>query len=333
VGVNPENPYGDQPGPANEPGQPGWQGQYGNPIPPKKSRKGAWWAAGIAVVAVLAILLFLWPGWLISKDSSPNSGPGGQVAVDQSTPEATAKSVVGLLNAGDVKSFVSQTVCADGQVKADDGVALRAEEQLYQGVPTFDPQELQSVRNAKATFSLDTVRDAKPSDPDYQAGSQVAQLSVKFSNVDPRDKEKLADQVGILTLFNDNNKWVVCQMGFVPADEVPGSIPQDPDVNSPTGRAQGFIAAINAGIGPSAKTYLCPNSTFTADSINKLMQSNAQLELGGKVEPPTVGNTNNAQLKIWKTVNGQQTRMGGLMQKDPKIGWCILALGETTGGK
>jgi hypothetical protein len=274
---------------------------------------------GVAVVVVAVLGTGLgWPGWMLT------AGGGASVAADRSTPDSTARAVVDALNRRDVDQFVGQLVCADGRSMSDDGSTTLAEETLYRDIAALDPDADAEIANANPHFQLDEIRQIKPSDPSFSedmADAQVAVVSVTYPDIPDALRAELPDLQGMLTLVNEDNAWVVCQMGFLPAGEVPGQVAADPDPTSPTGRAQGFIGAVNAGDQGTARVFMCSTAYPVDEFAAAAIAEGAQLRLNQRVEP--MGS--NAQVQIWYTANGQERRASGIMGQE-QDGWCVQAL-------
>jgi hypothetical protein len=256
-------------------------------------------------------------------------GGTATAAVDQSTPDSAARSVVGALNRRDIDQFVGRLVCEDGRNTTDDGSTTLAEETLYRDVAPFDPNSEPDVASATPAFTLDEVRQIKPSDVGYSeemAEAQVAIVSVAYPDIPEELRADVPNLRGVLTFVNENSVWVVCEMGFVPAAEVPGEVAPDPDPTSPTGRAQAFVAAVNAGDVGTARIHMCANAGAVDEFVAGAVGESAQLRLNKRVEP----SGESAQLQVWYTVGGQESRAGGIMQQEPD-GWCVLALGLLAG--
>jgi hypothetical protein len=152
--------------------------------------------------------------------------------------------------------------------------------------------------------------------------ARVAVVSVTYPDVPDALRVELPDLKGALTLVDENRSWVVCEMGFLPTGEVPGEVAPDPDPASPTGRAQGFIAAVNGGDPEVARSFLCSGGFAVDEFVADALAEGAQLRLNRRVEP--LGE--NAQVQIWYTAGGQERRASGLMQQESGA-WCLLALG------
>ncbi|GAA1246321.1 hypothetical protein GCM10009609_07210 [Pseudonocardia aurantiaca] len=180
-------------------------------------------------------------------------------------------------------------------------------------------------RERHPAFTLDEVRELRSSDPSYSedmADARVAVVSVAYTDIPAELRAEVHDLRGVLTFVNENNAWVVCEMGFLPAGEVPGEVAPDPDPTSPTGRAQAFIAAVNAADVDTARIYMSVNAFGVDEFVASAIAEGAQLRLNKRVEPAG----ENAQMQVWYSVGGQEQRASGIMQQEPD-GWCVLSLG------
>ncbi|HEX8865846.1 MAG TPA: hypothetical protein VF821_09345, partial [Lentzea sp.] len=166
------SPYGPpQPGHPHQ-GQPHppW-GQPGMPPtpPPKKKSPVVFIVIGLVVLLTAAGILgtgLLWPGWMKSRPA---------VAVDQSSPESTAKAVEDALNRHDVDQFVNVLTCKDGRTKAEGKDISKAEEILYRDIEPFNPKKKSGVQPSS---KVDEVRKIKPSDPIYNDGNKDATVAI-----------------------------------------------------------------------------------------------------------------------------------------------------------
>ncbi len=276
---------------------------------------------GVIVLAGAVLATGLaWPGWMRQEIAGTPSA-----AVDRSTPEGTARGVVDALNRRDVQKFVDELVCRDGRTLTEDGDMTLAEETLYRDVEPFDPRSDPAVAGVEPVFAIEEVRALRPSDPGYDEemeGAQVAIVTISFASAPPEVRERLPDRKGALTMVDEDGAWVVCVMGFAPAGELAGEVPPDPDPTSPTGRAQGFIAAVNSGDHADARIYMCSTAREVDEFVRQAIADGAQLRLDAPVE--TFGG-GNGSLRIWHTADGQERRAPGFMKQEPD-GWCVLKL-------
>jgi hypothetical protein len=277
--------------------------------------------AGVIVLALAVLATGLaWPGWMRQEIAGTPSA-----AVDRSTPEGTARGVVDAFNRRDVRKFVDDLVCRDGRTPAEDGDITLAEETLYRDIEPFDPQSDAAVAAVVPVFAVEEVRDLRPSDPGYDeemAGAKVAIVTASFASAPPELRERLPDRKGALTMVDEDGAWVVCVMGFAPVGELAGEVPPDPDPTSPTGRAQAFIAAVNAGNQADARIYMCSTAREVDEFVKKAIADGAQLRLNAPVE--TFGD-GDGSVQIWHTAGGQERRAPGFMTREPD-GWCVFAL-------
>jgi hypothetical protein len=277
----------------------------------------------VGVVVLVGVVLatgLAWPGWMRQEIAGTPSA-----AVDRSTPDGTARGVVDAFNRRDVRKFVDELVCRDGRTPTEDGDMTLAEETLYRDVEPFDPRSDPAVAAVDPVFALEEVRDLRPSDPGYDdemAGSKVAVVTVSFASAPPEVRERLPDRKGVLTMVDEDGAWVVCVMGFAPVGELAGEVPPDPDPTSPTGRAQAFIAAVNAGDQADARIYMCSTANAVDEFVRKAIADGARLRLNAPVE--TFGD-GDGSVQIWHTVGGQERRAPGFMRQEPD-GWCVFAL-------
>lgn len=276
---------------------------------------------GVIVLAVAVLATGLaWPGWMRQEIAGTPSA-----AVDRSTPEGTARGVVDAFNRRDVRKFVDDLVCRDGRTPAEDGDITLAEETLYRDIEPFDPKSDAAVSAVAPVFAVEEVRDLRPSDPGYDeemAGAKVAIVTASFASAPPELRERLPDRKGALTMVDEDGAWVVCVMGFAPVGELAGEVPPDPDPTSPTGRAQAFIAAVNAGNQADARIYMCSTAREVDEFVKKAIADGAQLRLNAPVE--TFGD-GDGSVQIWHTAGGQERRAPGFMTREPD-GWCVFAL-------
>jgi hypothetical protein len=273
----------------------------------------------VLVAAVLATGLG-WPGWMRQEIAGIPSA-----AVDRSTPEGTARGVVDAFNRRDLRKFVNELVCRDGRTPTEDGDMTLAEETLYRDIEPFDPESDAAVAAVAPEFAVEEVRDLRPSDPGYDdemAGAKVAIITASFASAPPELRERLPDRKGALTMVDEDGAWVVCVMGFAPVGELAGEVPPDPDPTSPTGRAQAFIAAVNAGNQADARIYMCSTAREVDEFVEKAIADGAQLRLNAPVE--TFGD-GDGSVQIWHTADGQERRAPGFMTREPD-GWCVFAL-------
>lgn len=300
-------PY--QYGPPPQWGQP-YPGMPPVPPPKKKSPVVVFIVIGVVVLMAAAGVLgtgLLWPGWLKSR-------PATSAPVDQSTPENTAKAVEDALNRRDVDQFVHVLVCKDGRNKADNKNITRAEEILYRDIKPFDPKTKSDVQ---PTFKVDEVRKIKPSDAVYNDGNKdatVAIMSVEY----PKDSG-LEKQRGVLAMFEEDNKYVVCEMGFVPVADSAEPAP-DPDPTSATGRMQAFAKAVNDKDIAAARLYMCATARAVNTWTEKAIAAGGKLRLHDKVS--TTKAEDSGQVRMWYTLNGAETRAGGFLKKESD-GWCL----------
>lgn len=298
-------PY--QYGPPQQP----WGQPY--PVPPPPPQKKS--PVIFIVIAVVVLLLgaagvlgtgLLWPGWMKSVSSAP---------VDQSTPESTAKAVEDALNRSDVDQFVNVLVCKDGRTKAKNKDITQAEEILYRDIKPFNPKTKSDVQ---PTFKVDEVRKIKPSDAIYNDGNKdatVAIMSVEY----PKDSG-LSKQRGVLAMFQEDNKYVVCEMGFIPVADTQEP-PPDPDPNSPTGRMQAFAKAVNDKDIAAARRYMCATARAVNTWAEKAIAAGGKLRLHDKVT--TTKAEDSGQVRMWYTLNGAETKAGGFLKKESD-GWCLF---------
>ena len=266
------------------------------------------------VIAVVVLLLgaagvlgtgLLWPGWMKSA-SAP---------VDQSTPESTAKAVADALNRRDVDQFVQVLVCKDGRNQAKNKDITQAEEILYRDIKPFDPK---SKSDVQPTFTVDEVRKIKPSDAVYNDENKdatVAIMSVEY----PKDSG-LSKQRGVLAMFQEDNKYVVCEMGFIPVADTQEP-PPDPDPASPTGRMQAFAKAVNDKDIAAARLYMCATARAVNTWAEKAIAAGGKLRLHDKVT--TTKAEDSGQVRMWYTLNGTETKAGGFLKKESD-GWCLF---------
>ncbi|MDT7788403.1 MAG: hypothetical protein QOF58_6822 [Pseudonocardiales bacterium] len=281
------------------------------PIPPKKKSPVVFIVIGLVVLLAAAGVLgtgLVWPGWMKSRPA---------VAVDQSSPESTAKAVEDALNQRDVDQFVNVLTCKDGRNKAEGKDISQAEEILYRDIEPLNPKSKKT--DVQATFKVDEVRKIKPSDPIYNDGNKdatVAIMSVDF----PKDSG-LSKQRGVLAMFEEDNKYVVCEMGFVPVADSREPAP-DPDPNSATGRMQAFAKAVNDKDIASARKYMCSTARAVNTWAEKAIAGGGKLRLHDKVQ--TTKANDGGQVRMWYTLNGAETKAGGFLQKESD-GWCLLS--------
>ena len=281
------------------------------PLPPRRKRG----LPIVLVVLAVAIAVVLgtglgWPGWW----------RGG--TVDRSTPEATARATVDALNRRDVTQFVDELVCADGRRPGDDGSTSLAQETLYRDIAPFRPGSDPAVKGAAPTFTVEEVRPIRPDDIGYteqMVDAHIAVVAVAYPAAAGAPRPELRPQKGVLALVEEEGAWLVCEMGFVAVD---GPVPPDPDPTSPTGRAQAFVAAVNAGDIATARIYICARGTLANRAAERAIREGGQLRLNRRVEPP---GGKSAQLQLWYTAGGQERRLGGIMQQESD-GWCVLSL-------
>ncbi|TQM46177.1 hypothetical protein FB388_3584 [Pseudonocardia cypriaca] len=277
-------------------------------------------AGVIGLVAAVLATGLVWPGWMRQEIAGTASA-----VVDRSTPEGTARGVTDALNRRDVRKFVDQLVCRDGRTLTEDGDMTLAEETLYRDIEPFDPRSDAPVAAVDPVFAVEEVRDLRPSDPGYDdemAGAKVAIVTVSFASAPPEVRQQLPDRKGALTMVDEDGAWVVCVMGFAPVGELSGEVPPDADPASPTGRAQAFIAAVNAGDQADARIYMCSTAREVDEFVKKAIADGAQLRLNAPVD--TFGD-GDASVQIWHTVGGQERRAPGFMKQEPD-GWCVFAL-------
>jgi hypothetical protein len=278
------------------------------------------------VVVLVAAMLGTglgWPGWMHQEVAGAASP-----AVDRSTPEGTARAVVDAFNRRDIDRFVDELVCKDGRTLTEDGDMTLAEEILYRDIAPFDPKSDAAVAEVAPVFAVEEVRPIRPSDSVYReeiADAQVAIVTVSYAAAPADLREQLPDRKGVVTIVQEPpGTWVVCEMGFAPVASAPGEVPPDPDPTSPTGRAQAFIAAVNAGDIAEARIYMCA----TASSVNQFAETaiaeGAQLRLNAPVQ--TFGDgAGRGSLQVWYAAGGEERRAPGFMHPESD-GWCVLAL-------
>lgn len=296
----PQQPWG-QPWPVPPP-----------PPPPKKSPV-IFIVVGVAVLLLVAGGVLgtglLWPGWMKSRTTTSTA------PVDQSSPETTAKAVQDALNRRDIDQFVNVLVCKDGRNKAENKDIMLAEEILYRDIKVFDPKTKSDVQ---PVFQVDEVRKIKPSDPVYRdenKDSTVAIMSVEYPKDSGTDKQR-----GVLALFQEDNKYVVCEMGFVPVSESQEP-PPDPDANSPTGRMQAFAKAVNDKDIAAARLYMCSAARAVNTWTEKAIAAGGKLRLHDKVT--TTKAEDSGQVRMWYTLDGAETKAGGFLKKESD-GWCLF---------
>ncbi|MFS8095655.1 hypothetical protein LFM09_00790 [Lentzea alba] len=318
----PNQPHGQQqPWPQQQPypQQQPWGQPYPGmppmppPPPPKKKSPVTFIVIGVVVLMAAAGVLgtgLLWPGWMKSS-STTSSAP-----VDQSTPESTANAVADALNRRDIEQFVNVLVCKDGRNKAENKDITLVEETLYRDIKPFDPKS--KVEDVKPTFKVDEVRKIRPSDAVYNDGNKdatVAIMSVEYPKDSGLDKQR-----GVLALFEEDSKYVVCEMGFVPVSESQEP-PPDPDPASPTGRMQAFAKAVNDKDIASARKYMCATARAVNTWAEKAIAAGGKLRLHDKVQ--TTKAEDSGQVRMWYTLNGAETKAGGFLKKESD-GWCLF---------
>ena len=302
--------------------QPPWGQPYPVP-PPKKS------PVIFIVIAVVVLLLgaagvlgtgLLWPGWMKQTSSAP---------VDQSTPEATAKAVEDALNRRDVDQFVQVLVCKDGRTQAKNKNITQAEEILYRDIKPFDPK---SKSDVQPTFKVDVWArlDAEVVRATTAAGLGWLALSGCTTSLDhhyvyPKDSG-LSKQRGVLAMFQEDNKYVVCEMGFIPVADTQEP-PPDPDPASATGRMQAFAKAVNDKDIAAARRYMCATARAVNTWAEKAIAAGGKLRLHDKVT--TTKAEDSGQVRMWYTLNGAETKAGGFLKKESD-GWCIFSFNNDT---
>ncbi|WP_189254796.1 hypothetical protein [Lentzea flava] len=297
------------------PQQPQWGQPYPGmpPVPPKKKSPVVFIVIGLVVLTAAAGVLgtgLLWPGWMKSR-STTSSAP-----VDQSTPENAAKAVEDALNRRDIEQFVNVLVCKDGRTKAKNKDISLAEEILYRDIKPFDPKS--KVEDVKPVFKVDEVRKIRPSDAVYNDENKdatVAIMSVEYPKDSGLDKQR-----GVLAMFEEDNKYVVCEMGFVPVSESQEP-PPDPDPNSATGRMQAFAKAVNDKDIAAARRYMCATARAVNTWAEKAIADGGKLRLHDKVT--TTKAEDSGQVRMWYTLNGAETKAGGFLKKESD-GWCLF---------
>lgn len=248
-------------------------------------------------------------------------------AVDLTDPASTAEAAVDAFNRRDLEQFVGELVCEDGRTLGEDGETTLAEETLYRDIAPFDPDSEPAVATATPVFAIEEVRGIRPSDAGYSeemTNAQVAIVTVGYPDAPPDVRAQLPDLKGVLTMVEEAGAWVVCEMGFVPVGSVSGEVAPDPDPTSPTGRAQAFVAAVNAGDIAGARVFMCARASAVNRFAEEAIADGAQLRLNARVETFGDGEANGA-LQIWYTVAGQERRARGFMQQESD-GWCVMAL-------
>jgi hypothetical protein len=288
--------------------------QWGQPYPgpPKKKSPAIFIVIGAVVLLLISAGVLgtglLWPGWLKSR-------PIISAPVDQSTPESTAKAVEDALNRHDIDQFVNVLTCKDGRNKAKNKDISQAEEILYRDIKPFDPK---SKIDVQPVFKVDEVRKIRPSDAVYNDGNKdatVAIMSVEY----PKDSG-LSKQRGVLAMFDEDSKYVVCEMGFVPVAES-SEPPPDPDPASATGRMQAFAKAVNDKDIAAARLYMCATARDVNKWTEKAIAAGGRLRLHDKVT--TTKAEDSGQVRMWYTLNGAETRAGGFLKKESD-GWCLF---------
>ncbi|MEV6236803.1 hypothetical protein [Lentzea sp. NPDC051838] len=305
--TQPPNPYGPP-----QWGQPQW-GPPGPPamppMPPKKKSPVVFIVIGLVVLLAAAGILgtgLLWPGWMKSRPA---------VTADQSSPESTARAVADALNRHDIDQFVNVLTCKDGRTNAEGKDVSKAEEILYRDIEPFNPKKKSDVQ---PSFKVDEVRKIKPSDPIYNDGNKdatVAIMSVEY----PKDSG-LSKQRGVLALFDEDNKYVVCEMGFIPVTDSQEP-PPDPDPNSATGRMQAFAKAVNDKDIAAARKYMCATARAVNTWTEKAIAAGGKLRLHDKVT--TTKADDGGQVRMWYTLDGAETKAGGFLKKESD-GWCLF---------
>jgi hypothetical protein len=307
-------PY--QYGPPQDPRQPWGQPYPGMPpIPPTPPKKKS--PVVFIVISAVVLLLatagilgtgLLWPGWMKSK-------PAASAPVDLSSPESTAKAVEDAFNRRDIEQYVNTLVCKDGRNKAQGKDISQAEEILYRDIKPFDPK---SKSDVQPVFKVDEVRKIKPSDPVYNDDNKdatVAIMSVEYPKDSGLDKQR-----GVLAMFEEDNKYVVCEMGFVPVGESKEPAP-DPDPTSATARMQAFTKAVNDKDIAAARAYMCSTARAVNTWTEKAIAAGGKLRLHDKVA--TTKAEDSGQVRMWYTLNGTETRAGGFLKKESD-GWCLF---------
>lgn len=305
-------PYGPPQQPYGPPPQWGPQPQWNPPPPPKKTSPVVFVVIGVVALLLTAGVVvgtgLVWPGWMKSSTSS--------APVDQSTPESAAKAIEDALNRRDIDQFVQVLTCKDGRNKAKNKDITLAEEILYRDIKPFDPKS--KIEDVKPVFKVDEVRKIKPSDAVYDDDNKdatVAIMSVEYPKDSGLDKQR-----GVLALFQEDNKYVVCEMGFVPVSESMEP-PPDPDPNSPTGRMQAFAKAVNDKDIAAARLYMCAAARAVNTWTEKAIAAGGTLRLHDKVT--TTKAEDAGQVRMWYTLNGAETKAGGYLKKESD-GWCLI---------
>ncbi|WP_177224572.1 hypothetical protein [Lentzea flaviverrucosa] len=313
-----QQPQGQQPWDQQQRGQQPWGQPHPGmpPMPPGPPKKKS--PVVFVVIGLVALLLgtagvlgtgLLWPGWMKQRPATSSA------QVDQSTPENAAKAVEDALNRRDIDQFVNVLTCKDGRNKAENKDISLAEETLYRDVQPLDPKR---KSDAKPVFKVDEVRKIKPSDPVYNDGNKdatVAIMSVEYPTDSGPEKRR-----GVLALFQEDNRYVVCEMGFVPVATTQEP-PPDPDPTSPTGRVQAFAKAVNAKDIAAARLYICSTARAVNTWAEKAIAAGGQLRLHDKVV--TTKAEDSGQARLWYTLNGTETKAGGFLKKESD-GWCLF---------
>ncbi|MEU0878371.1 hypothetical protein ABZ345_07235 [Lentzea sp. NPDC005914] len=298
------------------PPQPPWGQPYPGmppvpPTPPKKKSAAVFLVLGLVILLAAAGILgtgLIWPGWMKSNPS---------VAVDQSSPESTAKAVEDTLNRRDVEKFVNVLVCRDGRNKAEGKDISLVEETLYRDIEPLSPKSKSG--DVQPVFKVDEVRKIKPSDPIYNDGNKDATVAIMSVGY-PKDSG-LSKQRGVLAMFEEDNKYVVCEMGFVPVTDSEEP-PPDPDPASPTGRMQAFAKAVNDKDIVAARQYMCSTARAVNTWAEKAIAAGGKLRLHAKVTTTKAEDT--GQVRMWYTLDGAETKAGGFLKKESD-GWCLLS--------
>lgn len=212
------------------------------------------------------------------------SRPATSAPVDQSSPESAAKAVEDAL--------------------------------IHRDIEPFDPKG--KIEDVKPVFKVDEVRKIKPSDAVYNDENKdatVAIMSVEYPKDSGLEKER-----GVLAMFQEDNKYVVCEMGFVPMTNFQEP-PPDPDPASPTGRMQAFAKAVNDKDIAAARNYMCSTARAVNTWTEKAIAADGTLRLHDKVT--TTKAEDSGQVRMWYTLNGAETKAGGFLKKESD-GWCLF---------
>jgi hypothetical protein len=107
----------------------------------------------------------------------------------------------------------------------------------------------------------------------------------------------------------------------MPAGEVPGEVPLDPDPTSPTGRAQGFIAAVNSRDTGAVRGFTCSGAYAVDQFVETAVRDGAQLGLSMRIDP--IGQ--DAQVRFRYAMGGDEHTASGILSHESG-GWCIQTI-------